>query len=799
MPFLLMLSIAFVPLIFGILTVLLFGKSKISFGLFLILLLISIWQLDITVLYGYNIISIEKIQFLFRLFRFGSVFVIPTLFYVTYILLKEIKLHEKTWLDWLINRFNVIIFYLWSVFVYVTGWMNKGVENLHLITGNNSVKFLFPTYGAWSWIFHLHLVFSILSIVCSFAMTAKIVDLSTRAFLRQFFSSATILFLIAIFNNSEQTVLDSSSIACLAFSVLIFVAVTRMNSKIIKNINSTLNQQKMFLRTIIDSDPNLIAVKDWNGKFIIANQSLADVYNTTIDNIIGKSESDFIHNEKEVWMTLSEDRKVMETLNTKLCSDKLIIDEQGSKRWMQTSKIPVILNNDRHILCISTDITKRKKDEESIYFNAHHDVLTSLPNRLLFNKQLGNSIIHAQNSGCMLAVLFLDLDRFKNINDTFGHSTGDQLLRLVAKRLMKCMKEGDIVSRLGGDEFIILLSNFNHIDDIIPVITMILGSFTTPFIVEGHELFTTSSIGISVFPHDGDNVENLIKNADVAMYRAKEQGKNNYQFYSPDMNASGPDRFLLENGLRKALAREEFILIYQPKVDILTGKIVGMEALLRWEHPKYGLVSPNQFIPLLEETGLIIPVGEWVLLTACRQTKKWQKEGLTSLRVGVNLSMRQFQDENLVGIIDKVLKETSLDPRYLELEITESIAMYKVNNVIMKLTELKNRGIAISIDDFGTGYSSLNYLNRFPVDTLKIDQSFIADITKESGNKGIIKAIITMSHSLNLNVIAEGVENELQLAFLREHGCDEIQGYLFSKPLTVDKFEELLVERRTVK
>jgi diguanylate cyclase (GGDEF)-like protein len=398
-----------------------------------------------------------------------------------------------------------------------------------------------------------------------------------------------------------------------------------------------------------------------------------------------------------------------------------------------------------------------------------------------------------------VAVFFLDLDRFKDINDSLGHSTGDGLLKSVAERIRRCVREGDTVSRFGGDEFTLLIPRVDHIEDAAKIAQKIIETLKIPFSINEHELFVTTSIGISLFPTDGTDPETLVRNADTAMYRAKDQGRDNYQLYAPAMNARALERLALENMLRKALSHRDFVLFYQPVVDINTKSVVGVEALIRWKHPELGLLSPAHFISAAETSGLIIPIGDWVLRTACRQAKLWQKKLEPELTVAVNLSARQFQQPNLTEEIAEVLEETGLDAKYLELEITESNAMQNAENTIYTLRELKALGVRISMDDFGTGYSSLNYLKRFPIDTLKLDQSFVREITSNPTDAAIATAVISMAHTLNLRVIGEGVEKEDQFQFLQARGCDYIQGYLFSPPLAVENLEAYMSERKAMR
>jgi diguanylate cyclase (GGDEF)-like protein/PAS domain S-box-containing protein len=430
----------------------------------------------------------------------------------------------------------------------------------------------------------------------------------------------------------------------------------------------------------------------------------------------------------------------------------------------------------------------RKQAEERIRHLAHYDDLTGLANRSMFSQRVSNAIAKARRNGMQLAILFIDLDRFKNINDTLGHGAGDNVLKEVAERLHGCLRESDTVGRLGGDEFVVLLDEMPQSMHSAEVAQKILAAIARPFAFDTQEFHLTASIGISTYPADSEDLQSLLKNADVAMYRAKELGKNNFQFYSAQMNIHNLEHLEMESSLRRALERNEFVLHYQPKVDIRSGRIIGMEALVRWQHPTKGQIPPMQFIPLAEETGLIVPIGEWVLRTACAQNKSWQEQGLPPLCIAVNLSARQFTHKNLLQDVARVLNETGLDAAFLELEITESMVMHNPEHAIELLNKMKAMGISISIDDFGTGYSSLSYLKRFPIDSVKIDRSFIKDLPMDGDDAAITRAIIAMAHGLKLKVIAEGAETGEQLSFLRAHKCDEMQGYYFSKPLPEHEF-----------
>ncbi|WP_333104661.1 MULTISPECIES: EAL domain-containing protein [unclassified Microcoleus] len=439
----------------------------------------------------------------------------------------------------------------------------------------------------------------------------------------------------------------------------------------------------------------------------------------------------------------------------------------------------------------------QRRVEAMIRHQASHDPLTGLPNRLLFNERLSLALASAHQNGEMLAVIFLDLDRFKNVNDTLGHPVGDLLLQSVSRRLTNCLRVGDSMARWGGDEFTVLLYNINTPEEATKICQLIIQSLSSPFDFEGLELYIKASLGIALAPYDGEDAETLLKNADAAMYKAKQKGRNNYQFYTQAIGSKVSEDLNLENHLYKALKKSEFVLYYQPQINLKTGKIVGMEALIRWEHPERGLIPPDRFIPLAEETGLICQIDEWVMRTACLQNRAWQLQGLPPMRIAVNLSARQFLQPHTVQIIAEILSETKLNPEYLEIEITESIAMTDVSFTVSVLQQLQDMGIHISLDDFGTGYSSLWSLKNFPLNNLKIDKSFVADLVTGSNGATIVKLAIALGQGLNLQVIAEGVETAEQLAFLQSHQCDMGQGYFFSKPIPAPAATQLCLENQS--
>lgn len=457
-----------------------------------------------------------------------------------------------------------------------------------------------------------------------------------------------------------------------------------------------------------------------------------------------------------------------------------------------------VAGSDKDIVCFSLDLTEYKQAEEKVTYFAYHDALTNLPNQELFKDRLKHALLAAERGDQMLAVVLVDLDRFATINDTLGYVTADHLLREVGKRLVSCVRESDTVARFGGDDFALLLTDLHRPEDAAKIARHIQDVLSAQFNFDEQELFVTSSIGISLSPDDAKDAVALLKSAGTALNRAKDLDGNNYQFYTSGRTTKALRQLVLEHNLRPGLEREEFIIHYQPQVNIQTFQLVAMEALVRWEHPALGLLYPAEFIGLAEDNGLIISIGEWVLRTACLQNKSWQDAGYDPLRVAVNLSARQFQQPGLVEFVAHVLKDTGLDPHLLEIELTEGSIMKDPNQAIRKLHELKAMGVQISVDDFGTGYSSLNYLKRFPIDTLKVDQSFVKDINSDPDNEAIVSAIITLAHALKLNVIAEGVETQEQLESLRMLNCDEVQGFLFSHPLSVVEFTGLLAERLSI-
>jgi diguanylate cyclase (GGDEF)-like protein/PAS domain S-box-containing protein len=539
-----------------------------------------------------------------------------------------------------------------------------------------------------------------------------------------------------------------------------------------------------------------VMITDPQGRILNVNRAFTEVTGYTRQEVAGKTPG-ILNSGRQppefyrgMWRSLTENGHWQGEIWNRRKNGEIYLE------WLSISAVKDCQGQTTHYVAIFSDITTVKENEARLHTLAYYDALTGLPNRLLFQDRLQQALTRAARDNRLVALMLLDLDRFKIVNDTLGHSAGDALLVDAARRIGGCVRDSDTVARLGGDEFTVILPDVADIRSASKVAQKIVDSLSVPFTLEGHEVFVTTSIGISLYPISARNGEALVKAADIAMYRAKEQGRNNYQFYRSSASAETTALFTLENHLRRALERNELKVFYQPQVEIETGLITGVEALLRWEHPDRGTISPCEFIPLAEETGLIVPIGEWVLREACRQNKAWQDAGIPPLRVAVNVSARQLKQKTLAEKVAEILDDTGLLPEWLELELTESIVMQNAEEAIGLLNQLKSLGVWLSIDDFGTGYSSLSYLKRFPIDTVKIDRSFISGVTRDGDDAAISHAIITLANSLKLKVIAEGVETRDQLVFLREHQCCDAQGYFFSRPLGADQITRLLREKR---
>lgn len=546
-------------------------------------------------------------------------------------------------------------------------------------------------------------------------------------------------------------------------------------------------EQLRLAAKVFESTKESILITDAYNNIVAVNEAFTSMTGYTFAEVRGRNPRLLSSGEHDAEFY----RDMWNSLNTLGSWHGEITDKnKAGQHFYKHMAINVVKNEHdviTHYVSISSDISERKEYDKNIHFLAYYDVLTGLPNRTLLRDRIGQVIASSHRDNVQFALLFLDLDRFKYINDSMGHSVGDKLLQSVASRLQACVREGDTVSRIGGDEFVLLLRNIDE-PGVSSVADKLLQSLATPFNLGGQEISTYASIGISLYPKHATDFDVLMKNADAAMYSAKENGRNNYKFFMPEMNFRANQVFLMEKDMRVALDQDQFMLVYQPQVDLATGAVCGAEALIRWKHPEKGFISPAEFIPVAEETGQIVTIGEWVLRTACWRFAAWQKQGLPMIPVAVNLSIRQLRQPNLADLIESVLKETGLSPECLELEITESIMMGDTSAAMVFLTRMHKLGVQMSIDDFGTGFSSLNYLKNLPVHKLKIDQSFVRDIGIDASDVAIIRSIISLGHRLDMKVIAEGVETLDQLDFLRLRGCDEIQGFFFSRPLPAEDF-----------
>ncbi len=533
-----------------------------------------------------------------------------------------------------------------------------------------------------------------------------------------------------------------------------------------------------------------------DGRWLMVNQKLCEIAGYTAQELLQMTYHDVTHaDDQDGDQELA--RRMLSGEIAHYTREKRYQRKDGRNIWVNvtSSLIRDEVGKAMYYITVIEDISRRKGVEDALQYLANHDALTSLPNRLLLLNRLSEAIAHAGRLGRYVAVMFVDLDRLKFINDRLGHAAGDEVIVAAGLRLSSNLRDGDFVSRLGGDEFVVVLADLEKVEGVGLAAARLLESMSRPLHILEQEFFSTCSIGISLYPKDGIDEQTLLKNADTAMYRAKEAGGNNFQFYTTEMmsDTGSIDRIMIESALRRAQERGEFVLRYQPKVDIPSGRIIGVEALLRWILPDQSRVSPAEFIPIAEETGLIVPIGEWVLRTACAQNVAWQAAGLPPVRMAVNLSARQFKQQDLVQMVARVLEETGCSATHLELEITESVVMDRPEAAAEIMRQFSHMGVHLSIDDFGTGYSSLSYLKRFPINTLKIDQSFVKEIPGNTDDAAIVKAVIALAHSLKLKVIAEGVETESQLNFLRNQRCDEMQGYLFSRPVSSDAFVQLLL------
>ena len=545
---------------------------------------------------------------------------------------------------------------------------------------------------------------------------------------------------------------------------------------------------------------DIITVHDTRGITLYESPSASRLLGYPAGALVGRIPFDSIH-PKDVARAREAFRRLLEGGEEEVIAPIEFRFRHARGHWIHLEALGNNLMNHpgiRGVVLTSRDVSERKKAQERAQYVSQHDVLTGLPNRLLMQDRLHQAITQARRNGGLVALMFIDLDRFKLVNDSFGHVIGDALLKQVAARLTHCLRDTDTVARLGGDEFTIMLPDAASAQVVGEVAQRVLSDFTQPFNDGEQEMYVSASIGISLFPRDGASSDELVKHADTAMYSAKDSGRNNYRYFTEDLNHEVREKVMLESGLRRAIERGELRLHYQPKIDLATNRVIGAESLVRWQHPTRGLIPPSKFIRVAEESGLIVPLGEWVLRAACEQVRAWQREGF-DIQVAINVSARQFQQRNLADVVMGIMQDCGVDPQFVEIELTESAIMNDAEMSISTLERMKSRGIAISIDDFGTGYSSLSYLKRLPLDILKIDQSFVRDITTDHNDAAIVRAIIGLARSLNIKVIAEGVEDDNQLSFLNAYGCNYGQGYLFGRPLIPESLIELVKKQGMVR
>ncbi|HET6493159.1 MAG TPA: EAL domain-containing protein [Burkholderiales bacterium] len=572
------------------------------------------------------------------------------------------------------------------------------------------------------------------------------------------------------------------------------VTLQDMNTALVKEILShkKTGEQLHVAANAIENAAEGVMICDAEERIISVNKAFSRITGYSAEDILGATPDMLLTDDESRALHAEISRTVLDEGHWK---GELWSRRKNGERYLEQCSVSAVKDEaDRlvNFIILFSDVTKQKEDELRLQFLAHHDPLTGLVNRTLFQQRCEETLLRAERKNAKAAVIFIDLDHFKTVNDSLGHAYGDDLLKQAAGRLVECVRKTDVVGRLGGDEFIVLLNEVSDSGDVALIAKKILDRLTASFMIAGHEIFVSASLGISWYPDDGQNAATLIQNADAAMFAAKEQGRNNYQFFSAEMNAQALEILMMASSLRLAIEREELVLEYQPRIDLRVGRVMGVEALVRWNHPNLGRIMPGQFIGIAEKTGLIDPLGQWVLRKACQQMMEWRRSGLAPQRVAVNLSARQFMQPDLTERITGILKETGLEAEALELEVTESMVMHDPQRAAVILERLKDMGVAIAIDDFGTGYSSLSYLKRFPIDYIKIDQSFVRGIPLDAEDVGITNAIIAMAKTLDVKLIAEGVDNAEQLAFLKNEGCNEGQGYLISVPMPAEGLRRFL-------
>jgi diguanylate cyclase (GGDEF)-like protein/PAS domain S-box-containing protein len=586
-------------------------------------------------------------------------------------------------------------------------------------------------------------------------------------------------------------------VAEVVFLLVVLVIAVRMIAS--HRAQRALQDTNRFATEIIDNAGEGIVVYDSDLRYVLWNRFMEEMTGLPEPAVVGRSPLELFPHFRE--------QRVDDLLRRALAGETVatpdihyFVPSTGREGWVSSVYHPHRDSSSAivGVIGLVRDITERKSAEQQIEYQAYHDALTGLANRRLFQEHLSLALALAQRRRTLVAVLFLDLDHFKVVNDSLGHSVGDALLNQIARRLKAAVREGDTVARVGGDEFTIVLQEVQRREEAAAVANKVLATVAEPVQVNGHRLYITTSIGITLFPEDGDDAETLLRNADSAMYRAKSEGRNRYTLATRELTRNSQELMILEYGLHQAMESGEFELYYQPQIDLPTMRIVGMEALLRWHHPDRGLVAPADFIGFAEERGLILLIGDWVLREACREARRFHELGLDDFRVSVNISAKQFRDEALLPSIQTALRDAGIDPRTLELEITESVAMENVDQTLATLTELRQSGITIAIDDFGTGHSSLSYLKRFPIDALKIDRAFVVDLPDGVEDAAIVTSVIHLANGLGIRVVAEGVETVEQLDFLRDHGCREVQGFYFSYPVPAGEIQKLVTGHDSV-